>query len=44
MGIPIQQQQRLFDLYYRGERSRYMPGLGLGLYLCRQIMALLELP
>jgi signal transduction histidine kinase len=38
VGIPIQQQQRLFDLYYRGERSRYMPGLGLGLYLCRQII------
>jgi signal transduction histidine kinase len=38
IGIPIQQQQRLFDLYYRGERSRYMPGLGLGLYLCRQII------
>jgi signal transduction histidine kinase len=38
IGIPLQQQQRLFDLYYRGERSRYMPGLGLGLYLCRQII------
>jgi signal transduction histidine kinase len=38
IGIPSQQQQRLFDLYYRGERSRYMPGLGLGLYLCRQII------
>jgi signal transduction histidine kinase len=38
IGIPIQQQQRLFELYYRGERSRYMPGLGLGLYLCRQII------
>jgi signal transduction histidine kinase len=38
IGIPIQQQQRLFDLYYRGECSRYMPGLGLGLYLCRQII------
>jgi signal transduction histidine kinase len=38
IGIPIQQQQRLFELYYRGQRSRYMPGLGLGLYLCRQII------
>ncbi len=38
IGIPTQQQQRLFELYYRGERSRYMPGLGLGLYLCRQII------
>lgn len=39
VGIPPQQQQRLFELYYRGTRSRYMPGLGLGLYLCQQIIA-----
>jgi signal transduction histidine kinase len=38
VGIPLPQQQRLFDLYYRGARSHYMPGLGLGLYLCRQII------
>lgn len=38
VGIPPQQQQRLFELYYRGAQSRYMPGLGLGLYLCRQII------
>jgi signal transduction histidine kinase len=38
IGIPLEQQQRLFDLYYRGSHSRYMPGLGLGLYLCRQII------
>jgi signal transduction histidine kinase len=38
VGIPLPQQQRLFDLYYRGSHSRYMPGLGLGLYLCRQII------
>ena len=39
VGIPPQQRQRLFELYYRGTRSRYMPGLGLGLYLCQQIIA-----
>ncbi|MFE1743984.1 sensor histidine kinase [Coleofasciculus sp. H7-2] len=38
VGIPPQQQQRLFELYYRGVHSRYMPGLGLGLYLCQQII------
>jgi signal transduction histidine kinase len=38
VGIPPSQCQRLFDLYTRGSRARYMPGLGLGLYLCRQII------
>lgn len=38
IGIPPAQRQRLFELYARGARARYMPGLGLGLYLCRQII------
>jgi signal transduction histidine kinase len=38
IGIPLQQQRHLFDLYSRGERSRYTPGLGLGLYVCRQVI------
>ena len=38
IGIPHEQCQRLFELYTRGKRARYMPGLGLGLYLCRQII------
>jgi len=38
IGIPPLQQQHLFELYYRGTHSRYMPGLGLGLYLCQQIV------
>jgi signal transduction histidine kinase len=38
VGIPPQQCQRIFQLYSRGSRARYMPGLGLGLYLCRQII------
>ncbi|MBF2076512.1 MAG: hypothetical protein IGS50_22515 [Synechococcales cyanobacterium C42_A2020_086] len=37
-GIPPQQCHRLFELYARGPRARYMPGLGLGLYLCKQIV------
>ncbi len=39
LGIPSHQRERLFELYARGSRARYMPGLGLGLYLCRQIVA-----
>ena len=38
IGIPPAQQQKLFELYTRGDRARYMPGLGIGLYLCRQII------
>lgn len=38
VGIPPQHCERLFELYFRGPRARYMPGLGLGLYLCRQIV------
>lgn len=39
VGIAPQQCQRLFDLYSRGTRARYMPGLGLGLYVCKQAIA-----
>lgn len=39
VGIEPHQCQRLFDLYFRGARARYMPGLGLGLYLCKQAIA-----
>ena len=39
LGIPHGQQSKLFELYARGDRARYMPGLGMGLYLCRQIIA-----
>jgi nitrogen-specific signal transduction histidine kinase len=38
VGIEPQHCQSLFDLYARGSRARYMPGLGLGLYLCKQII------
>lgn len=38
IGIPHEQQAHLFELYQRGARARYMPGLGLGLYLCREII------
>ncbi|GAB4376671.1 MAG: hypothetical protein Kow00121_24200 [Elainellaceae cyanobacterium] len=38
VGIPPEQTSHLFELYSRGARARYMPGLGLGLYLCKQII------
>lgn len=38
VGIAPDQSQQLFELYTRGHQARYMPGLGLGLYLCQQII------
>ncbi|EGK86230.1 PAS domain-containing sensor histidine kinase [Microcoleus vaginatus PCC 9802] len=37
-GILPEQCEHLFDLYLRGDKSRHSVGLGLGLYLCRQII------
>jgi signal transduction histidine kinase len=38
MGIPIAQQETIFEPYTRTQQSQYQPGLGLGLYICRQIV------
>jgi signal transduction histidine kinase len=38
VGISPDLKDRLFDLYSRGSHNRRSPGLGLGLYLCRQIV------
>jgi signal transduction histidine kinase len=38
IGIPKSQIAKLFELYTRGENAQYIPGLGLGLYVCRQIL------
>jgi signal transduction histidine kinase len=38
IGISPDQCQRLFDPYFRGESKSRSVGLGLGLYLCRQII------
>jgi signal transduction histidine kinase len=36
VGIPLTQQTTIFEPYTRS--SQYQPGLGLGLYICRQII------
>jgi two-component system sensor histidine kinase/response regulator len=38
VGMTAQQCDRLFELYTRGNSTRQTTGLGLGLYLCRQII------
>lgn len=38
IGMNPQQCRCLFDVYSQGRRARYVPGLGLGLHLCRQIV------
>ncbi|OLP17474.1 hypothetical protein BST81_15980 [Leptolyngbya sp. 'hensonii'] len=38
VGIKPAHQDRLFDLYTKGRQCRYSTGIGLGLYLCRQII------
>ncbi|MEH1939282.1 MAG: ATP-binding protein [Nostoc sp.] len=38
VGISQQQSERLFDLYFRGASIRNSVSLGLGLYLCKQII------
>ncbi|NJN85256.1 MAG: hybrid sensor histidine kinase/response regulator [Leptolyngbyaceae cyanobacterium SL_7_1] len=38
VGIDPAQSDRLFQLYQRGANARHTHGLGLGLYLCQQIV------
>ncbi|ESA37776.1 response regulator receiver sensor signal transduction histidine kinase [Leptolyngbya sp. Heron Island J] len=37
-GIANDLLPELFESYFRGPQAHYMPGLGLGLYLCKQII------
>jgi len=39
VGMTPEQTVNMFELYKRGDHSRRTVGLGLGLYLCRQIIA-----
>ncbi|HEY9652581.1 MAG TPA: PAS domain S-box protein [Coleofasciculaceae cyanobacterium] len=38
VGMTPEQCDHLFDPYYRGSDSRHLTSIGLGLYLCRQII------
>ncbi|MBW4554902.1 MAG: PAS domain-containing sensor histidine kinase [Trichormus sp. ATA11-4-KO1] len=38
LGISQEQRERLFDLYFRGGNNHNSVSLGLGLYLCKQII------
>lgn len=37
-GIERSQQDIIFEPYTRGQQTQYRPGLGLGLYICRQVI------
>ncbi len=38
IGISPSQQETIFEPYTRGQETQYLPGLGLGLYICRQVI------
>ncbi len=38
IGISQDQAEHLFDLYFQGANTRHLTGIGLGLYLCRQVI------
>jgi two-component system, OmpR family, sensor histidine kinase KdpD len=38
-GVPDNQRQRIFEKFVRGRDTRGTPGVGLGLAICREIMA-----
>ncbi|WP_316840137.1 HAMP domain-containing sensor histidine kinase [Pedobacter gandavensis] len=40
IGIPKDQQGKLFTRYYQANRSAGKPGTGLGLYICKQLIEL----
>jgi two-component system sensor histidine kinase KdpD len=37
-GLPKGMEQRIFDMFARGERESTTPGVGLGLAICRAIV------
>jgi signal transduction histidine kinase len=38
MGIPVEEQSRIFDRFFRGGSAASLPGLGLGLWIAREIV------
>jgi signal transduction histidine kinase len=39
IGIPEEEQAKIFARFYRGERARNTEGVGIGLYLAREIVS-----
>ena len=37
-GFAVAQHHSGFEPYVRGVKTKYQPGLGLGLYICKQIV------
>jgi two-component system sensor histidine kinase KdpD len=37
-GLPAGSEERIFDKFARGERESALPGVGLGLAICRAIV------
>jgi signal transduction histidine kinase len=40
MGIPAEKRGHIFDRFYQAHGAEHRSGLGLGLYICRQIVEL----
>jgi signal transduction histidine kinase len=40
IGIPVEFRSRIFDRFFQAHSTNYMSGMGLGLYLTRQIVEL----
>jgi signal transduction histidine kinase len=38
-GVEESKRQRIFESFYKGDPSRKVEGFGLGLYICKQILA-----
>jgi signal transduction histidine kinase len=38
-GVDAEESERLFDLYFRSKGTHAMPGSGIGLFVCRQLIS-----
>ena len=39
-GIPLEEQEKIFDRFYRGDAARTVPGTGLGLSIVKAVLKL----
>jgi signal transduction histidine kinase len=39
-GIPVEDRERVFERFYQADRSRHYGGMGIGLYVSREIVSL----